>query len=100
MSALATVAGKNFNNKFTAKIDFPIGYFYVTIANADIGSLKSLHTLFVFGPHAGEIWTKSRGLIYKILSFLTKKKWLTIFDKVLTPFWKSFCDWNHCLMLN
>ena len=27
MSALATVAGKSFNGKFTAKIDFPIGYF-------------------------------------------------------------------------
>ena len=46
------VAGNCFNGKFTAKIDFPIGYFigyrvfYITIANADIGSLKSLHTLF------------------------------------------------------
>ena len=47
MSALATVAGKSFNDKFTAKIDFPLGYyFYITIAYADIGSLKSLHTLF------------------------------------------------------
>ena len=27
MSALATVAGKSFNSKFTAKMDFPIGYF-------------------------------------------------------------------------
>ena len=45
MSALATVAGKSFNGKFTAKIDFPV--FYITIADADIGSQKSLHTLFV-----------------------------------------------------
>ena len=37
-------AGKSFNGKFTVKIDFPIGYF--TFADADIGSLKSLHTLF------------------------------------------------------
>ena len=36
MSALGTVAGKSFNGKFTA----------ITIADADIGSLKSLHTLF------------------------------------------------------
>ena len=43
---LATVAGKRFNGKFTAKIDFPIGYFYVTIADVDIRSLKPLHTLF------------------------------------------------------
>ena len=27
MSALAMVARKSFNGKFTAKIDFPIGYF-------------------------------------------------------------------------
>ena len=43
MSALATVAGKSFNGKFTAKTD---RVFYVTIADADIGSLKPLHTLF------------------------------------------------------
>ena len=43
MSALAMIARKSFNGKFTAKIDFP---FYVTIADADIKSLKSLHTLF------------------------------------------------------
>ena len=60
MSALATVARKSFNAKFTAKIDFPLGYFIlplITIADADIGSLKSLHTLFdkYFGPHADEI---------------------------------------------
>ena len=42
------IAGKSFNGKFTAKIDFPLGYFTLgpTIADADIGSLKSLHTLF------------------------------------------------------
>ena len=47
MSALVTVAGKSFNGKFTPKMDFPIGYFMlVTIADTDIESLKSLHTLF------------------------------------------------------
>ena len=49
MSALPTVAGKSFNRKFTPKTDFPIEvffFFYVTIADTDIGSLKSLHTLF------------------------------------------------------
>ena len=45
MSASATVAGKSFDCKFTAKIDFPIGYFMLgpTIADTDIESLKSLH---------------------------------------------------------
>ena len=42
MSALTTVAGKSFSGEFTSKIDFPIRYFI----DADIGSLKSLHTLF------------------------------------------------------
>ena len=38
MSALARVTRKSF--KFTAKIDFQINVFYVTIADAVIGSLK------------------------------------------------------------
>ena len=40
MSALATVARKRFNGKFSDRA------FYVTISDADIGSQKSLHTLF------------------------------------------------------
>ena len=31
MSALATVAGKSFNGKFTVKIDFPIGNFMLPL---------------------------------------------------------------------
>ena len=31
MSELATVAGKSFNGKFTAKIDFPIGHFMLPL---------------------------------------------------------------------
>ena len=46
MSTLATVAVKIFNGKFTAKNCFSYRVFYITIADADIGSLKSLHTLF------------------------------------------------------
>ena len=57
MSALATIARKSFSAKFTAKNDFPDRVFYVTIADADIGSLKSLHTLFdmYLDQNAGEI---------------------------------------------
>ena len=36
MTALATVARKSFNGKFTAKIDFSDQTFYFTIADADI----------------------------------------------------------------
>ena len=45
MSALATVAGKSSNGKFTAKIDFPIGYFMLPLLLLTFRSLKSLHTL-------------------------------------------------------
>ena len=44
-SALSRVAGRNCTGKFTATIDFPMGI-YVTIADADIESVKSLPTLF------------------------------------------------------
>ena len=43
MSALATVARRILNGKL---IDFSNWAFYVTIVDADIESLKSLHTLF------------------------------------------------------
>ena len=50
MSALATVlAEKSFNGKFTAKVDFSSREFYIRAyhyTDIDIGSLKSLHTLF------------------------------------------------------
>ena len=45
MSAFATVT-RSFNGKFTAKIDFSGRAFYVTITDANIRNLKSLHTLF------------------------------------------------------
>ena len=41
MAALATVVGKSFYRKFTAKINFSDRVFYITIANADTKSLKS-----------------------------------------------------------
>ena len=40
-----SLAGKSFNGKFTAKIDFPIGYFMLAL-HADAEDLKSLHILF------------------------------------------------------
>ena len=35
MSVLTTVAGKSFNGEFTAKINFPLFFFYITITDAD-----------------------------------------------------------------
>ena len=48
MSALATVARKSFDGKFTPEIDFPIGYFMLPLL---ILTLK----VEVLGPHAGKI---------------------------------------------
>ena len=91
MSALAMVARKRINDKFTAKIDFTDWAFYVTIADADIGILKSLHTLFdKYLDHMLVKFEQNR-MVWTIRNFvLFNKKWLTIFDKVLTPFWKTF----------
>ena len=73
MSALATVARKSFNGIYSENW-FSDRAFYVTIADAEIGSLKSLHTLF------DSVWTTCWwnlnkivwSEIYKILSFLAK----------------------------
>ena len=44
--AFATEARKSFNEKFTTKIDFSDRAFHLTVTDPDIGSLKSLKTLF------------------------------------------------------
>ena len=46
MSALATVARKSFNGNLLQKNWFSAGVFYITIPDADTGSVKSCHTLF------------------------------------------------------
>ena len=80
MSALAKVARKSLNGIFTAKIDFPIRAFYVTIADADIGSLNSLHTLS--DKYLDQMLVKfERNCIVRTIQnfVLFDKKWLTIF---------------------
>ena len=73
MSALATVARKNLMANLLQKLIFRSGI-YVTIADADIGSHKALHTLFdKYLNHMlvnlnKIVWAK----LWKILSFLTK----------------------------
>ena len=44
---LPIVARKNFNSKFTAKNWFSDRAFLITIADPDIGIIKSLHIIFV-----------------------------------------------------
>ena len=68
------------NDKFSAKIDFPT--FYVTITGTDIGSLKSLHTLFDrYLDHMLVKFEQNR-MIRNVQNFkLFGKKWLTILEK-------------------
>ena len=103
MSALATVlVRKSFNGKFTAKIDFPIGYFILPLLmlTLEVWNLKSLHTLFDRYLDHMLVKFEQNHMVWTIQNFeLFDKKRLTIFDKVLTSFWKT-CDWNNSLMLN
>ena len=81
MSALAmfTMFMEEFQRQIYCKNRLSDRTFYVTIAESDIGSLKSLHTLF------------DKYLVRTIQYFeLFDKIWLTIFDKVMTPFCKTF----------
>ena len=91
MSALASIARKNFYWQIYCKNWFSDRAFYVTIADADIGSLKSLHTLFdKYLDHMLVRFEQNR-MVRTIQNFvLFDKKWLTIFDKVLMSFWKTF----------
>ena len=79
------VARKRFNGKFTAKIGFSDRAFHITTADADadIGSIKSLHTLF------------DKYLDHMLVKFEQNRMVQTtqnfkLFDKVVTPFWKTF----------
>ena len=84
MSALASVAVKSYNGKFTAKIDFPLGHFILpSIADADIGSLKSLHTLFdKYLDHMLVNFEQNR-MVQTIQNFV-------LFDKkMVNHFWQS-----------
>ena len=53
VSAFATVAWKNFNGKFTAKMDFPIWNFMLPLPTLNL-EVES-PTIQVFGPHASKI---------------------------------------------
>ena len=91
MSALATVAGKSLKWQIYCKNLFFDRVFYVTIADADIISLKSLHTLFDKYLNHMLVKFEQNHIVRAIQNFeLNDKKWLSKFDKVLTPFWNTF----------
>ena len=83
---------KEFWRQIYCKNWFSDRVFYIIITDADIGSLKSLHTLFndKYLDHMMVKFEQNR-MIRTIQNFeLFDKKWLTIFNNVSTPFWKTF----------
>ena len=90
MSALATVAGNSLRANLLQNLNFRSGI-YFTIADADIGSLKSLHTLFDKYLDYMLVKFGQNRMVQTVQNFeLFDKKWLTIFDKVWMPFWTTF----------
>ena len=85
VSAIVTSDRKN---KFFA-VNLSLKLFPITVADADIGSPKSLHTFLkkMFVPQASDIWTKSYGQNYtKFWAFSQRWVLKKHFDKALTPF--------------
>ena len=66
--------------------------FYVTITDADIGSLKSLHKLFdKYQDHMLAKFEQNPMVRTIQYVYFFGKKWLKIiFEKESTPFWKTF----------
>ena len=71
-----------------------IGYrvFYVTIADADIESFKSPNAFLNMYFHHMLVKFEQNRMVRTKRNFelLTTEKWLIIFDKALTSFWKTF----------
>ena len=65
-----------------------------TVSNADIGSLKSLHTFLKKCLHHMQVKFEPNLMVQTTRNFeLFDKKtgfFVTIFDKEFTPFWKTF----------
>ena len=82
MPALATAAGESFNGKFTANIDFLIRYFILPF-DADLGSLKSLQTLFDKYLNHMLVEFEQNRMVWSIQTF-------ELFDKKMVfHFWQS-----------
>ena len=85
MSALATVAEKSFNGKFTAKIDFPLEYYILPLLLLILEVLS--RTLFDKYLDHMLVKFEQKHTVQTLQNFeLFDKKWLNTFDKVLTPF--------------
>ena len=94
-SALATAAGESFNSNvfffFFFFFFLQNSKFYITIFDGDIVSLKSIHTLFDKYLDYMMVKFEQNRMVQTIQNFdLFDKKWLSFFDKVFTPIYKTF----------
>ena len=82
MSALATVARKSFMANLQQKLIFRSGILFYHCWRWHWKSKISPHIIWqVFGPHAGEIWTKSYGSNHT--------KFCVYGQKMVNNFWQS-----------
>ena len=99
--SISNGSSEGFQRQIYCKNWFSDRAFYVTIADADIKSLKSLHTSF--DKYLDHMLVKFEqncmGRTIQNLEFLQKngKAFLT---KCWRHFGKRSRDWNNCLMLN
>ena len=82
---------EKFQQQIYCKNWFSNRLFYVTIADADIVSLKSLHTIFdKYLDHMLVKFEQNR-MVWTIQNFeLFEKMVKHLTNKVLMPFWKTF----------
>ena len=96
MLGTATATWKCLNIKFTVKCSDRV--FHVTVADANIRSLKNHLQSLVFVPQASKIWT--------LLDDPICTKFLSFWEKASSYFWQSvdaildFSSKNNCLMQN
>ena len=91
---LATGAGKKLTAYLLQKLIFRSGIlcYHCWCVCWCWRSKFSIHYLKVFGPHAGQIWTKPYDL--------NCTKFWAFWQKGVSHFGRGFCDWNNCFMLN
>ena len=84
-------------------VNLPLKLLRATVANADIGSLNSLHTFLKKCLYHMPVKLEQNRMVQNTRNFklLDKKTgFITIFfTKSWLHFGRRFCSWNYCLML-
>ena len=87
---MSVFARKSFNGKFTVEIDFPIGRFVLPLLTL---TLESKVSSYITDKHLEYMLVifEQNHMIGSIQTFeLVGEECLTIFETVMTQFWKQF----------